>query len=503
MEETNNIAALSIEAAGKRDECQNQDSGDASAHTVGQDLWQQMGLMLVISFNSGYILSYSNLILVPLGWRWGILCMFLIALYTAYTQWLLSAFHFINGQRFIRYRNLMGYHYGRQMYYVTWVLQYLTLVVANIGFILLAARSLKGISSEFSDSPLRLQICIVIAGVAFFTFACFIPTMSAMRWWLVVSFFVTFTYIFILLFVLVNNGKSNKHRNYELKGSKTDKVFNALGAISAAVVANAPCLLPEMQSTLRQPVVKNMRKALYVQFTVGLLFYYGIPIVGYWAYGSTASVYLPEQISCVKWVKVKANTARVKKKAWHWFNVLLFSLVTVATTVAAVRTPKTERWIYWQPPRWPVLKLNTDGALKSSGLASAGGLVRNYCGEWVCGFSMNLGSCSIMEAQLWGLYQGLKIAWERGFRLLQVEVDNLGVTQLLNSSEANRSGISSLLWGIKDLLNRDCQISVKHVYRERIVLPTSLPEWLSISHSGAIFFILPPWECILFCSMMD
>ncbi|KAH9776498.1 proline transporter 2 [Citrus sinensis] len=388
MGETNNVAALSIEAAGKRDECQNQDSGDASAHTVGQDSWQQMGLMLVISFNSGYILSYSNLILVPLGWRWGILCMFFIALYTAYTQWLLSAFHFINGQRFIRYRNLMGYHYGRQMYYVTWVLQYLTLVVANIG-------------------------------------------------------------------------KSNKHRNYELKGSKTDKVFNALGAISAAVVANAPCLLPEMQSTLSQPVVKNMRKALYVQFTVGLLFYYGIPIVGYWAYGSTASVYLPEQMSCVKWVKVfinssvflqsmvcqhvKANTARVKKKAWHWFNILLFSLVTVATTVAAVRTPKTERWIYWQPPRWPFLKLNTDGALKSSGLASAGGLVRNYCGEWVCGFSMKLGSCSIMEAELWGLYQGLKLAWEHGFRLLQVEVDNLGVTQLLNSSEANRSGIYGAL----------------------------------------------------------
>ena len=141
-------------------------------------------------------------------------------------------------------------------------------------------------------------------------------------------------------------------------------------------------------------------------------------------------------------------------------------LFVLHKSLARQRTPKTERWICWQPPRWPFLKLNTDGALKSSGLASAGGLVRNYCGEWVCGFSMNLGSCSIMEAELWGLYQGLKIAWERGFRLLQVEVDNLGVTQLLNSSEANRSGISSLLWGIKDLLNRDRQISVKHVYRE-------------------------------------
>ncbi|KAL9432399.1 hypothetical protein AB3S75_027433 [Citrus x aurantiifolia] len=71
-----------------------------------------------------------------------------------------------------------------------------------------------------------------------------------------------------------------------------------------------------------------------------------------------------------------------------------------------------------------------------------------------------------MEAELWGLYQGLKIAWEHGFRFLQVEVDNLGITQLLNTSEANRSGVSSLLWGIKDLLNKDWQISVKHVYRE-------------------------------------
>lgn len=32
---------------------------------------------------------------------------------------------------------------GRQMYYYTWVIQYMSLLVANIGFILLAAKSLK------------------------------------------------------------------------------------------------------------------------------------------------------------------------------------------------------------------------------------------------------------------------------------------------------------------------------------------------------------------------
>jgi hypothetical protein len=68
--------------------------------------------MLVASFNCGYILSFSNLMLVPLGWTWGIICLVVVGFYTAYANWLLAAFHFINGQRFIRYRDLMGYLYG-------------------------------------------------------------------------------------------------------------------------------------------------------------------------------------------------------------------------------------------------------------------------------------------------------------------------------------------------------------------------------------------------------
>ena len=50
--------------------------------------------------------------LVPLGWTWGIICLVVVGLYTAYANWLLAAFHFINGQRFIRYRDLMGFLFG-------------------------------------------------------------------------------------------------------------------------------------------------------------------------------------------------------------------------------------------------------------------------------------------------------------------------------------------------------------------------------------------------------
>lgn len=64
-----------------------------------------------------------------------------------------------------------------------------------------------------------------------------------------------------------------------------------------------------MQSTLRKPVVANMRKALYMQFTVGLLFYYGVTIAGYWAFGSKVSEYLPNQLSGPRWIKVFINAA--------------------------------------------------------------------------------------------------------------------------------------------------------------------------------------------------
>lgn len=147
---------------------------------------------------------------------------------------------------------------------------------------------LQEINSEFSDSPLRLQYFIIVTGAAYFIFAFFIPTVSAMRSWLGVSTVLTFTYIGILLLVLVHDGtdiyilcfqpsflfkiyvvpfmhtyiyiyltlnsefilfegKSNRSRDYEIPGSKVGKIFNGFGAISAIIVCNTSGLLLEIQ----------------------------------------------------------------------------------------------------------------------------------------------------------------------------------------------------------------------------------------------------------------
>ena len=69
--------------------------------------------MLVTSFNCGWILSFSNLMLAPLGWAWGIFSLIVVGLFTAYANWLLADFHFIKGQRYIRYRDIMGFLFGK------------------------------------------------------------------------------------------------------------------------------------------------------------------------------------------------------------------------------------------------------------------------------------------------------------------------------------------------------------------------------------------------------
>ncbi|KAL9441420.1 hypothetical protein AB3S75_019997 [Citrus x aurantiifolia] len=160
---------------------------------------------------------------------------------------------------------------------------------------------------------------------------------------------------------------------------------------------------------------------------------------------------------------------------------------------------KIEKYFGWVAPTWHWFKLNTDGARKSSGLSSAGGLIRNCYGEWIIGFEMNIGVGTITGAELWGLYRGLCLAWDNGIRQLQVEVDSLCVTRLVADDEIRPNAHASLIRGIKELLNRTWQVQVKHVYRELNFAPDfpansslSLPIELHIFNSlplGAEFWI--------------
>jgi hypothetical protein len=120
-----------------------QENHTRTAHRMNHDPWYQLGVLLAVGLNCGFILGYSNLIMKPLGWIGGTVSMAILAVLSGYANCLLAKLHIIDGRRFIRYRDLMGFVLGKKMYYVTWIMQFVNFFLGNVGLLLLSGRALK------------------------------------------------------------------------------------------------------------------------------------------------------------------------------------------------------------------------------------------------------------------------------------------------------------------------------------------------------------------------
>ncbi|KAM0071495.1 putative amino acid transporter, transmembrane domain-containing protein [Helianthus debilis subsp. tardiflorus] len=142
------------------------------------------------------------------------------------------------------------------------------------------------------DNAMKLPYFIAIAGFICGFFAICIPHLSALRIWLGVSTFLRI---------------KAPPRDYSIPGTHISKIFTTIGASASLVFAFNTGMLPEIQATVRPPVVSNMMKALYFQFSVGVLPLYADVFIGYWAYGNGASSYLLNSVNGPVWVKTFAN----------------------------------------------------------------------------------------------------------------------------------------------------------------------------------------------------
>ncbi|CAL2271837.1 unnamed protein product [Prunus armeniaca] len=81
--------------------------------------------------------------------------------------------------------------------------------------------------------------------------------------------------------------------------------------------------------------------------------------------------------------------------------------------------------LHWIAHTYGVCKINTYGSRNSdSGFIGVGSLLRDNYGAWIKGFSVNLGVGFVLEPELWGIFWGLHLAWESGFRFVEVESDS-------------------------------------------------------------------------------
>ncbi|CAL1384036.1 unnamed protein product [Linum trigynum] len=67
---------------------------------------------------------------------------------------------------------------------------------------------------------------------------------------------------------------------------------------------------------------------------------------------------------------------------------------------------RTDRLVCWGAPPRGWSKMNTDGAAQgSTGMATAGGILRDSDGDWLGGFCCKIGTGSAILAELWGIHQ--------------------------------------------------------------------------------------------------
>lgn len=77
-----------------------------------------------------------------------------------------------------------------------------------------------------------------------------------------------------------------------------------------------------------------------------------------------------------------------------------------------------------------------------SGLTVVGGVVRDKEGHWITGFHRFLGKCSVFNAELWGILDGLKLIQRLDYDHVIIHSDSLeAVKGILDSSNVSNSAL--------------------------------------------------------------
>ncbi|PNX72087.1 ribonuclease H [Trifolium pratense] len=84
----------------------------------------------------------------------------------------------------------------------------------------------------------------------------------------------------------------------------------------------------------------------------------------------------------------------------------------------------------------PFINLDCDGAMKND-IAGCGGVLRDQAGTWIMGFAKHVGNATAYIAELWGVYEGLKLARRRGFERVELRIDSMVVVRSIQGQKVN------------------------------------------------------------------
>lgn len=146
----------------------------------------------------------------------------------------------------------------------------------------------------------------------------------------------------------------------------------------------------------------------------------------------------------------------------------------------------------WTPPERGWIKVNTDGCVKqTTGRASCGGIVRDEDANFVGAFTLPARNCGVLEAELWGIYHGLKKSWEMGYRKVIMESDSISAVRNVNGNETTGGPCKNLVHKCRTLMRQHWEIVIHHVPREQNQVANALAQTTSNHQEGVRHHIHP------------
>ncbi|OMO52820.1 hypothetical protein COLO4_36955 [Corchorus olitorius] len=104
---------------------------------------------------------------------------------------------------------------------------------------------------------------------------------------------------------------------------------------------------------------------------------------------------------------------------------------------------------------------------KQANEAAIGGAIRGCYGEWIMGFSQDIGKCSVDLAELWSLLQGIALAWSRNIKLLEIESNSATSINMIKKVGKNHP-LFCVVEKIREYLSRDWTWKISHIPRQRV-----------------------------------
>lgn len=107
-----------------------------------------------------------------------------------------------------------------------------------------------------------------------------------------------------------------------------------------------------------------------------------------------------------------------------------------------------------------------------------GGIIRDASGRWLCGFTLSFGMTPIFQVEARAMYKGLRLAWDRWHRRVELECDNCLLVETILAGGTIVSEMVELRL-LHDLIVRPWVVHLQHIPRVQNMVVDALTRFVN------------------------